>query len=280
MNRSREEQVLEEIKEWELSYFEEVGTDISLTYHKWMNQAYAAVDTRWRGKLLTITDNVLFHVQSAIHQTRYEKQTVEYLLTEARVFNEDIREIRDMKGLSIDQLRFIARKQLAKQRLISLGQGSLTGVGGLLFTLADLPLVLAINLRTVQRIAMTYGYDLRKPYEMMFVLKVFHMVSLPRHLQQEVWYELEKEAKSADEEWLFYDGEEDIVSHAWMQRPLQNITKLFLLIVLRKKVVQGLPIFGIFSGAAFNYQFTKHIAEGAHQFYQKRHLLEKLSTMK
>ncbi|WP_026690664.1 EcsC family protein [Alteribacter aurantiacus] len=276
MYNSREEQALEDIKRWEATYFEEVGTDFSLTYHKWMNQAYAAVDHRWRGKLLTITDNVLFHVQSAIQQTRYEKQTVEYLLTEARIFNNNISEIRDMKELSIDQLRFIARKQLAKQRLVSLGQGSLTGMGGLLFTVADLPLLLAINLRTVQRVAMTYGYDLRKPYEMMFVLKVFHMVSLPRHLQQEVWGELEKEAASADEEWLFYDGEEDVVSHAWMQRPLQNIIKLFLLSVLRKKVVQGLPVFGIFAGAAFNYQFTKQIAEGAHQFYQKRHLLEKL----
>ncbi len=278
MKMSRAEQVLKEIEDWEKSYFKIEGTDISLTYQKWINQTYSSLDARWRSKLLTLMDDILFHVQAAIQQTTYEKQTEVSLFTQARIFNEDIHEIKDMKKLTIDQLRFIARKQLAKQRLLSLAQGGLTGVGGPLFTLSDLPLVLAINLRTIQQLAMTYGYDLRKPYEMMFVLKVFHVVSLPRHVQYPAWKDLEKEAESADEEWLFYDGDENIISQAWMQRPLQNITKLFLLTMLRKKLVQGIPLFGIITGATINYQFTRQIAEGAHQFYGKRHLQEKLRS--
>ncbi|WP_171051801.1 EcsC family protein [Alteribacter natronophilus] len=276
MGNTREEQVLDEIRSWEDSYFEETGTDLTLTYHKWMNQVYGSMEGKWKGKVLKAVDDVLFHVQSALQQTRYEKQTVEHLLTEARVFRSDINGIGDLKKLSIDQLRFMARKQLAKQRLVSLAQGGLTGVGGPLFTLSDLPLLLAINLRTIQRIAMTYGYDMRKPYEMMFVLKVFHVVTLPRHLQYEAWSELESEADSADEDWIFYDGEDSVVTDAWMQRPLQHASKLFVLTVLRKKIVQGVPLFSIFAGAAFNYQFTKQTAEAAHQFYQKRHLTEKL----
>jgi hypothetical protein len=276
MSNTREEKILEEIRAWEDSYVEEAGSDLTLTYHKWMNEVYAAAEGKWKGKLLTAVDDVLFHVQSALQQTRYEKQTVEYLLTEARVFRSDIREIEDLKKLSIDQLRFMARKQLAKQRLVALAQGGVTGFGGVLFTLSDLPLLLAINLRTIQRIAMTYGYDMRKPYEMMFVLKVFHVVTLPRHLQYEAWSQLEHEAGSADEDWIFYDGEDSVVTDAWMQRPLQNVTKLFVLTVLRKKLVQGIPLFSIFTGAAYNYQLTKQVAEAAHQFYQKRHLTEKL----
>ncbi|UCZ52278.1 EcsC family protein [Bacillus shivajii] len=272
---NREDAVWNEIVEWESAQFEREGTDFSLTYQKWLNKSIEMLDSKWKKNMLTTLDSILFHLHATVQQGRFDQQATDFLLTQARVFRDDINTVEDMKKLSIDQLRFIAKKQLAKQRLTSFAQGGITGVGGIMFTLSDLPLMLAINLRTIQLTALTYGYDLRKPYEMMLVLKLFHAISLPSHLRKEAWEQLFFELGSTDDSFMFYEGEEDIMSEAWMQQPLNNVAKLIFLSFARKKVIQGIPVLGIAFGASVNYQFTRRVSEAAHMFYQKRALLER-----
>jgi hypothetical protein len=48
-----------------------------------------------------------------------------------------------------------------------------------------------------------------------------------------------------------------------------------MLFLLRKKLIQGMPLFGMAIGAASNYFLAKQVSEIAHNFYQKRFLLEK-----
>ncbi|MDG5786999.1 EcsC family protein [Evansella sp. AB-P1] len=271
----REKEIWDDLKQWEDNQFSNQGTDFSSTYQKMVHSGFRIFGGKWSSKLLTKLDDILFQLQVIIQQGTFDVEAKEKLFCQARIFRSDIHHIEDMKKLTIDQLRFIARKQLAKQRITALTQGGLTGLGGFLFTLSDLPLMLAINLRTTQLMALTYGYDLRKPYEMMLVLKLFHTISLPSSLQKESWDYLQREVKGIKGDWIFYEGEEDILSEAWMQRPLNNIFKLILLSILRKKVINGIPIIGIATGAAFNYQFSNHIAECSHRFYQKRWLLDK-----
>ncbi|MFA9558741.1 EcsC family protein [Evansella sp. AB-rgal1] len=271
----REQQVWSEIARWEEQQFSNIGTDFSRTYQKLVKSGFHEFGGNWSHKMLTKLDDMLFHLQAIVQQGRFDEQARDHLLTQARIFRSDIYSIQDMKKLSIDQLRFIAKKQLARQRLTALAQGGITGIGGLAFFLSDLPFMLAINLRTTQLVALTYGYDMRKPYEMMLVLKVFHAISLPRSLQGEAWNYLYQEISNIEDDVLFYDGEEDITTQAWMQRPLNNILKLFFLSFARKKLIQGIPVFSIAVGAASNYNFAKEIATSSHYFYQKRWLLEK-----
>ncbi|MBU9721124.1 EcsC family protein [Bacillus alkalicola] len=272
----RDMQVWNEIEMWESRHFSEKGTDFSLTYQKWVNSRLKKIQGTTAKNLLTKLDNILFHLQAFVQQGRFDQQAKDNIFSQARIFRSDIYSTEDMQKLTIDQLRFIAKKELAKQRLTALAQGGLTGVGGLAFTLSDLPFMLTINLRTVQLMSMIYGYDLRRPYEMMMVLKVFHAISLPKALQENAWNQLINEIRSnEEEEWLFYEGDEEVTSKAWMQRPLNHIFKLIMLNFLRKKLIQGIPIISIATGAGLNYQFARHIAESSHMFYQKRFLMEK-----
>ncbi|MDQ0255027.1 hypothetical protein J2S74_002409 [Evansella vedderi] len=271
----RERQVFSDIKSWENLHFYGKGTDFSRTYQKMVNAGFQTFGSDWNRRMLKRLDDFLFHLQAIVQQGRFDKQVRDNLFSQGRIFRSDIHTIEDMKKLSIDQLRFIAKKQLARQRLVALGQGGLTGLGGVIFTLSDLPLMLAINLRTVQLMALTYGYDLRKPYEMMYVLKVFHAISLPHPLQKDAWDQLFDEMKETDEDWIFYEGDDDITSQGWLQQPLNQILKLFIVMFARRKLVQGIPVFGIAAGASFNYQFARHITDASHAFYQKRWLIEK-----
>jgi hypothetical protein len=60
-----------------------------------------------------------------------------------------------------------------------------------------------------------------------------------------------------------------------MSHPIQQIVKMMAILLLRKKLTQGLPIFGMAVGAVMNYQQSRKITEIAHKFYQKRYLNEK-----
>ncbi|MBX4341126.1 EcsC family protein, partial [Mycobacterium tuberculosis] len=55
----------------------------------------------------------------------------------------------------------------------------------------------------------------------------------------------------------------------------QQAMKMMAILLLRKKLTQGLPIFGMALGAFMNYQQSRKITEIAHKFYQKRYLFEK-----
>ncbi|WP_280769918.1 EcsC family protein [Salipaludibacillus daqingensis] len=272
----RERQVSEEISKWELAQFASQGTDFSMTYQKWMNQAIQQLDPILKKRILSILDQTLFHIQASLQQSTFEQRSIENIFVEARIFRYDIDEIADLKKLSIDQVRFIARKHLAKQRVVALGQGGIAGGGGMLMYLSDLPLMLAINLRTVQLLAMIYGNDMRRPYEMMLALKVFHASSLPKHLQGAAWQELLEENHHVQEEAFFYEGEENVIAQSWIQQPLKQILKLLMLRFARKKLIQGIPIAGIAIGAGMNYRFACEVSDVSHMFYQKRWLQEKM----
>ena len=271
----RESQVLEEITQWEQRQFSKRGTDFTLTSHKLLNKGIQSFGDEWSKRLLLRLDDILFYLHASLQQGSFDKRAIDNLFAQARIFRSDIYTLEDMRSLSIDQLRFIAKKQLAKQRLTALVQGGITGLGGFLFTLSDLPLMLSINLRTVQLMAMNYGYDMRNPYEMMLVLKLFHAISLPQPLQEKAWEALMDEAGELNEDAIFYEGEEDITSQAWLQQPLKHIAKLMALYFLRRKTIQAIPVLGIAAGVGINYSFASHIAEASHMFYQKRFLLKK-----
>ncbi|WP_347549289.1 EcsC family protein [Pseudalkalibacillus hwajinpoensis] len=270
----REENRLNAILQWEQEHFAQNATDFERTFQKWYDYQLSQIESPIKDRVYAIIDAALFHMHSFIQNSQSQVDATHRLLTEARLFHSEIEQIQDMKKLSIDQLSYIADQQIARQRLVSLAQGGLSGTGSILLLGIDLPAVLAINLRTVQLIAQTYGYPVNYPTEMMIALKVFHMATLPKGLQEQAWNTIEEELKNEQEHPYFYEGPEEVADAYWLQGPLKQIAKGTVLMMLRKKLIQGLPLFGIAIGAGVNYRFARSVSETAHKFYQKRFLME------
>ncbi len=271
---NREYAVLEAIEQWEKEYFIETDKNSFYSLEKSLSEAVEKWRPDLQKKLFNTIDSLIFHTHAISQNSKYDKETTAKVLDYGRIFNEDITEISDMKYLAIDQLRYIANQQLAKQRLLSLAQGGFTGIGGIFTLSLDLPLMLTINLRSVQLTAMTYGYDLYKPYELMIALKLFHVATLPKTMQKEGWEHLFVDLDHDQDEWLMFDDENSFKSTVWLQQPVKQIGKGMILFLLRNKLVQGIPLLGITVGATANYFLAKQVTEIAHHFYQKRFLLE------
>ena len=270
----REQKRMDVIIQWKEEHFAQQATDVERTFQKWYDYQLNQLESPTKKRVYAVIDSALFHMHSFIQNSQSQVDASHRLLTDARLFNPEIEQILDMKKLSIDQLAYIADQQIARQRMVSFAQGGLAGTGSLLLLGLDLPAVLAINLRTVQLIAMTYGYPVNYPSEMMIALKVFHMATLPRGLQEKAWNSLEEELIHEQTHPYFYEGPEEIANANWLQGPMKQIVKGTVLMMLRKKVIQGIPLLGIAIGAGVNYRFARSVSEIAHKFYQKRLLHE------
>lgn len=271
---SREEAVLEAIELWEQSYYIDGKKNSYYTLETSFNEAIETWRPHLQKKIMTAVDSLIFHTHAIAQNSEYDKETRAKVLDYGRVFNENIQDISNMKLLTIDQLRFIANQLLARQRLVALTQGGFAGVGGLFTIALDLPLMLTINMRSIQLTAMTYGYDLKKPYELMLALKLFHVATLPKTMQKEGWHHLLVDLDYIEDEWLIFDQKDKFQSTVWLLQPLKQIGKGMILLLLRNKLIQGVPLLGITVGAAANYFLAKQVSEIAHHFYQKRFLLE------
>ncbi|MDG4656512.1 EcsC family protein [Ectobacillus antri] len=278
MNLSqREQKIWNDIESWQYQLSQQDSTDFQRTYDKWLNSSFAKLPGSKKTEFFAKADQWLFHLHALIQSSQSQLDARNRILSNARLFKEEIEHIEDLRQLTIDQLIYITEQQVARHRLYSFVQGAATGAGGMLLLAADLPLMIAINLKAVQLIATTYGYDVNKPYEMMLALKVFHAAILPSRLQQYAWRELLEELEQDEYGLFFYEGAEDIIDSGTVQVVLTQILKVFAVHALRRKVMQGIPIMGIAVGSTVNYRMTRNVTEFTHRFYQMRYMLEKQS---
>lgn len=271
----REQKVWNEIQNWEYQLSQQESTDFQMLYDKWLNTAVNSIPASKRIGAFAKVDQWLFHLHAFIQSSQSQLDARGRILSAARLFNEHIEHLEELRTLSIDQLIYIAEHQVARHRVYSFLQGGATGAGGFLLLSADLPLMLTLNLKAVQLIATTYGYDVNKPYEMMLALKVFHAAILPARLQRYAWHGLLDEMNEAGDMPFFYAGEDKIVGMESVQAILKQTIKTYIIYMLRRKLVQGIPLLGIAVGSTVNYRLTRTVTEFTHRFYQMRYLLEK-----
>ena len=184
-------------------------------------------------------DQWLFYIQTAIRQSKNQTEKVELLLAQAKAVDNEIQTVTDLKKLPIEHLNYFANQQISSHQMLSVIQGGVTGSGHTLLLSIDLPLMIVINLRAVQLIAASYGYDPKEPFEMMIALKVFHCATLPKRFQKRPGNQLLEEVCHAGGMY-FYEGNENIVNQSWLTRLLLQIVKWWFIKLFRKNKRDGL----------------------------------------
>ncbi|MEH7298636.1 EcsC family protein [Neobacillus drentensis] len=270
----RETKVWNEISEWEKNLFNYEPNDFQLTYEKYLERSFSLLPETVQKQFFSLVDTWLFHLHGMIQGSQLQMDAKDRILSSGRVFIPNLENISDLKNLDINQLQYIAEQHIARHRLYSLAQGGLAGTGSSLLLGMDIPAMAVINLRVVQLIAMTYGYEVNTPYEMMTSLKVFHIGTLPPRIQKEGWIMLKDELEKYDNPY-FYEGTEEISNITWLEQPLQQVFKAMVIALFRRKMIQGMPLVSIAIGAGANYQLTRKVTELAHKYYQYRYLKEK-----
>ncbi|MDT8859393.1 EcsC family protein [Alkalihalobacillus sp. MEB130] len=267
---------LKELNEWEETFFSYESTDFKTTYSKWTEQLVDQLGEKRKQKWLSVMDACLLHLQAWLQHTRSYDETKRRVISHARTFDPTITTIDDLQNLPLEQLDYLAEQLMAKQRLIALGQGGLTGMGGAFLLLSDLPALAVIQLRSLQHLALVYGYDVRRPVELINMLKLFYVATIPKSHQAREWDKLIAEVEEQDREHVFYSGDDAILQDSIFEQLLKQLAKSFVLTMLRKKMIQGVPLVGMAVGAGMNYRFSQQVIDVGQHFYQKRRLMEEL----
>jgi hypothetical protein len=267
----REQKVLHEIREWEQRILSIEPNDFQLTYEKYLEQAFSLLPEKVQRQFFSVIDTWLYHLHGIIQASQLQQDAKERILSSGRIFQKGLEKIEDLRSLDIDQLQYIADQQIARHRLYSFIQGGIAGSGGPLLLGTDIPAMAVINLRVVQLIAMTYGFQVNTPHEMMTSLKVFHTATLPPRLQAQGWSILMEELADKQTPY-FYEGKEEITDITWIDQPLQQLLKAMVISIFKKRLIQGIPLISMGIGAGVNYQLTRKVTDLAQKYYQLRYL--------
>ncbi|MDZ5473810.1 EcsC family protein [Bacillus sp. 31A1R] len=181
--------------------------------------------------------------------------------------NLQIQTFDEVKKLSILEMDSAVEKLTVNRKRLATLQGASTGIGGIFTLTIDIPLLLGMQLKTIQDIAMCYGYNPKDMKERLFIVKCLQftssdIVGKKAILQQLSLFDqpdntVEREVVSELQGWreVVYTYRDQL---GW------------------KKLFQMIPIAGLIFGAFINRSAVGDISETAMMLYRKRRILEKL----
>ncbi|KJF46102.1 MULTISPECIES: EcsC family protein [Bacillus] len=218
-------------------------------------------------KIGVLLDEMGHYIQSGGVYLTSEKGIIHQF--QKKCADESIQRIEDIEAAPIEIMDAIS-DQMGKNRTnLATVQGATTGVGGMFTLAADIPAVLGLSLKTLQDIAVTYGYDPKNKEERVFIIKCLQLNSADVVGKKSILKELKSYHASEGKH-------ENMISQiqGWRE-VVYNYRDSFGW----KKLFQLVPIAGILFGAASNRSQLKGIAETGIMQYRKRRILTRLEEL-
>lgn len=179
-----------------------------------------------------------------------------------------IENIEDVNRLSIATMDNAVTGIAKNRKNLATVQGAGTGIGGIFTLSIDIPFLLGLQLKTLQDIAICYGYDPNDKKERLFIIKSLQFISSDIVGKQTILSQLSKFDKQDEE------TKREVLSEiqGWREVVLSYRDQFGW-----KKLFQMIPIAGLVFGAFINRSAIHDIAEAGMMLYRKRRIIERLS---
>ncbi|KUP32412.1 hypothetical protein B9T64_17110 [Bacillus halotolerans] len=212
------------------------------------------------GKLL---DEVGSFVQTGGQYLTSEKQIIKTF--QKKLPEQTFESLKDVQKAPLAVMDDVA-EAMGKNRInAATVQGATTGVGGVFTLAADIPAVLGLSLKTLQDIAVAYGYDPKEKKERVFIVKCLQLTSADVVGKKSIL----KELKDYDQDRTYKNVASQI--QGWREVVLGYRDTFGW-----KKLFQMVPVAGMVFGAAANRSTLNDITETGMMLYKKRRILERL----
>jgi len=182
----------------------------------------------------------------------------------------EVHTLQDLDLISINEMDHAVRNLKKNRKRLATFQGASTGIGGIFTISIDIPLLLGLQLKTLQDIAICYGYDPNDKKERVFIVKVLQFVSSDIVGKQAILKQLSLIDSSDEEE------KRNSVSELLGWR---EVIMKYRDHVGWKKVFQMVPIAGLIFGAFVNRSSINELSEAGIMLYRKRRIKERLARL-
>ncbi|MBS4208440.1 EcsC family protein [Bacillus sp. FJAT-50079] len=181
--------------------------------------------------------------------------------------NKHVNTLEDIDLLSIEEMDVAVNRLANNRKRLATFQGASLGVGGVLTLSMDIPLLLGIQLKTLQDIAICYGYNPNNKKERMYIVKILQFVSSDIVGKQAIVKQLSLIDSTEEEK------QRAVISElqGWREVVITYRDQ-----VGWKKLFQMIPIAGLIFGAFINRSAVNDLAEAGMMFYRKRRIKERL----
>lgn len=217
-------------------------------------------------KVGQILDELGYYVQSGGRYLVSEKNICKAY---TKKLNLDLITIPEIAEQPIETMNEVAASYIKTTKNIAMAQGATTGIGGFLTLSIDIPILLSLSLKTLQEIAICYGFDPNDRKERIFIVKCMQFASSDIVGKKSILDELSS-----------YDNDSETSSKNQAISQLQGWREV--MITYRdnfgwKKLFQMVPIVGMVFGAFINKSTIEDVAEVGMMLYQKRRILNRLN---
>lgn len=178
-----------------------------------------------------------------------------------------ISKLEEVELLSISTMDVAVEKITDNRKKLAVLQGASTGIGGIFTLTIDIPLLLSLQIKTLQDIAICYGYDPNEKEERLFVVKCLQFISADIVGKEAILSQLSQfDADDATKREVLSELQ------GWREVVFSYRDQLGW-----KKLFQMIPIAGLVFGAFINRSAVNDIAEAGKMLYRKRRIIERLN---
>lgn len=186
--------------------------------------------------------------------TKVFEQMTKFLLSGADLIN-----VKPVVAATLEVREEKARLLIDRYTNAATAEGALTGAGGILWGLADLPLWLSIKLKMLAHIASVYGHDTASFSERFYVIHILELTFSSKAHRREVFYRM----RHWEEEAARLGENKDAMDWYEFQQQYRDYLDI-------AKLLQLIPGIGAVVGAAVNRKHTKRLGEYAMNAYRMR----------
>jgi len=181
----------------------------------------------------------------------------------------DVTRVDQVSRLPIQALDKIARKVINAHRATALVEGGATGAAGLPGLVADIPALYYLVFRSVQEVALCYGFAPDAPDEMDHIFKV---VDVGHYLESEKkrkgMLEIERLQDMISSNAPLKDVERTMIA-----KTLQTLARQLATAITRRKLAQTVALVGGLVGASVNQALLADVGDTAFYAYRRRFLM-------
>lgn len=164
-----------------------------------------------------------------------------------------------LKNMSLEEREILVIEKSNYYKTTATIEGAATGAGGIVLSIADLPLLMSIKIKFLYDVASIYGFDVDDYFERLYILHIFELAFSSKGHVNKIFSRME----NWDEYILTLPA--DINEFDW--RSFQQEYRDYLDIA---KLLQMIPIVGAFVGSYVNHKLLKKLSLTAINSYRMR----------
>lgn len=183
----------------------------------------------------------------------------------------DIDRIEDLRLAQLEKLDALARGLFSQNTVLAALSGGGTGLGGVVFIAADIPLLFMINFHLIQRIGASYGFPMTSPEYSPVVLSIFNAAAAnSREARGGAMREIGIAAAAMASETSYTGRVRGTLPDQSRHLPREIAKSL-----VGRKLLQAVPLAGAAVGAGINYWFTRETAQTTYMLFRALYLEHK-----